>query len=392
VANNTFLGINSGIGIGLYGSDSNTVSDNTCNNYRIGIELGPIWRGVMSNNNTVANNTCNNNIHYGILLSGSGSNTIANNTLNGCGFFIESRQLEVTDNSVNSLPLVFLQDQVGSVVSSPAGQIILVGCSQVIVKDQTLIDCPVGILLCHTNLTTLTNNTCNNNRIGIWLYESEFNTLSDNTCTSNDESISLIDSDSNNVVNNICTSNNIGISLDNSDSNIVIYNTCTNNTEQGIILQNSNHTTVANNACTNSRIGISLDNSDSNIVIYNMCTSNRIDISLDNSDWNTVVYNDCFSNIAYDVYLIDSDSNIVPKNITWFDAVALLLIGLVGITLQGWRKVRITLQGWWKGYVRGSQDEIIVPTRYRLVSWLRKRRSLKHVDVDESLEQDSSDQ
>ena len=207
VASNT-CNNNSQEGIYFGDSDFNTVASNTCNNNtEIGIYLGE------SDSNTVVNNICNSN-DIGISLESSISNTVVNNTLNGCGFFFTGtlthcRQLEVTGNSVNSQPLVFLQDQVGNVVSSPAGQVILVGCSQVTVKDQTLMNCSVGVLLCHTNLTTLVNNTCTSNDIGIYLTESHDNEVIENTCNDNDDSgIYLDNSDSNTVANNICNNYN----------------------------------------------------------------------------------------------------------------------------------------------------------------------------------------
>jgi parallel beta-helix repeat protein len=126
---------------------------------------------------------------------------------------------------------VFLQDQVGNVVSSPAGQVILVGCSQIIVKDQTLMDCSVGVLLCHTNLTTIVNNTCNNNDIGIYLDYSHRNTVSYNTCNYN----------------------RIGIYLYLSNNNTVSHNTCLSNTEHDIYLDDSDFNTVENNITTISK-------------------------------------------------------------------------------------------------------------------------------------------
>ncbi|MHA2302982.1 MAG: right-handed parallel beta-helix repeat-containing protein, partial [Candidatus Thorarchaeota archaeon] len=184
VANNTCN--SNDVGIRVRHSDSNTVANNICNsNTESGIYLDSSHDNIVVNNtcnnngiygihlyrsdsNTVANNTCNSNEFEGINIEYSSSNIITNNTLNGCGFFFrgdltQCRQLEVTGNSVNGLPLVFLQDQVGNVVPAPAGQVILVGCSQVTVKDLTLMDCSAGVLLCHTSLTTLVNNTCNSN-------------------------------------------------------------------------------------------------------------------------------------------------------------------------------------------------------------------------------------
>jgi parallel beta-helix repeat protein len=136
----------------------------------------------------------------------------------------------------------------------------------------------------------------------------------------------------------------------------------------------------------------------------NTCSNNEIGIYLINSNQNIVIYNTCIGNTEHDIHLDDSDSNTVENNfvtlfiITTTDLVVLLLLLVVGITLLGaeWRiafrasrwaeeRQRIALE-------KSKKDYIIVPTTYRLASWLRKRRSLKHVDVDENHELESSDQ
>jgi parallel beta-helix repeat protein len=244
-----------------------------------------------------------------------------------------------------------------------------------------------GIYLDYSHRNTVFNNTCNNTDYGFYIYKSDSNAVVNNTCTSNLYGIYLDYSHRNTVFNNTCTSNHIGISLDGSNSNTVENNTCASNEFEGIWLLVSTYNTVFNNACNNNtKYGIILYISDSNTVSDNTCNNNEIGIYLDNSDSNTVVNNTCLNNTEHDIYLFLSYSNIVANNITdiseEFVTVVFLLIGLVGITLLGW----------WKGYTRGGPDEIIVPTRYRLVSWLRERRSLKHVDVDETHEPDSSDQ
>ena len=66
-----------------------------------------------------------------------------------------------------------------------------------------------------------------------------------------------------------------------------------------------------------------------------------------------------------------------------FDPVVLLLVGLAGITLLG--------AGLWSISTRGDQDDIVVPLTYGLASWFRRRRSVKHEDVDETHRPDSSD-
>jgi parallel beta-helix repeat protein len=171
-------------------------------------------------------------------------------------------------------------------------------------------------------------------------------------------------------------------------------------------LEGSDSNTVSDNICNNNRVGIELYESSYNIVANNTCNSNRIGIYLYESDTNTVVKNTCLDNAEDDIFLEDSDSNIVENNITTGFYSGLLLLGGVlfllplGIVVLGsrWHIASAIIQRtryrlvFWIRKRKGDQDEIIVPTRYRLVSWLHERRSLKHVDVDETLEPESSDQ
>jgi parallel beta-helix repeat protein len=248
-----------------------------------------------------------------------------------------------------------------------------------------------GISLGGSDSNTVTNNTCSSEGFytsycaGIQLDGSNDNTVANNTCNSNNYGITLYESDNNTVVNNACNNNNgVGIELCESDSNIVANNTCSRNTSHGIYLDHSHKNTVANNTCNSNRDeyhdgwghGITLYESDNNTVVNNTCNNNEVGIYLYYSHQNTMADNICLDNTEHDIF-----QEFVTEE---FDPIVLLLIGLIGITLLG--------VGWWKGSSRGDHEDIIVPTRYRLVSWFRKRRTLKHSDADEPLEPDSSDQ
>ncbi|MHA2150222.1 MAG: right-handed parallel beta-helix repeat-containing protein [Candidatus Thorarchaeota archaeon] len=314
-------------GAQLRASSSNTVENNTCSSNSIGISLEESY------SNTVANNTCTSNDN-GITLDGSDSNTVVNNICN------------TTNTVVNNI------------------------CNT---NDH-------GIYLWVSNHNTVIDNTCNSNRAygrgwtnsGIYVSYSTSNIVSDNTCSNNDYGIFFYDSDSNIVANNTCNNNRIGIYLYDSDSNTVANNTCNSNEYAGIKLgYDAGFNTVSDNTCSNTDSGIFLDSSNSNTVSDNTCNNNRIGIYLYESDSNTVVNNTCFDNTEHDIYLYESD---IITEMTGefeteeFDPAVLLLIGLLGITLLG--------AGWWKVYARGGQDDIIVPTRYRLASWFREIRNI----------------
>ncbi|MFX1369609.1 MAG: NosD domain-containing protein, partial [Promethearchaeota archaeon] len=196
-------------------------------------------------------------------------------------------------------------------------------------------------------------------------------------------------------------------------SNTVISNTCNSN-DIGISLKNSHNNTVISNTCNSNDIGISLRNSHNNTLASNICSNNRIGINLYESYSNTVANNTFVDNTEHDIV-----EEFEPE---WgFDPIVLLLMGLVGITLLGvvWRGMYRAYVLEWKKWREANyeervwleadqevllaeerrrralkemyEDDINIPLGYRIASWFRKRRTLKHVDVDESLEDDSSD-
>jgi parallel beta-helix repeat protein len=321
---------NNDIGISLFYSVSNALENNTCTNNGEGIAL------VYSSLNIVINNNCSNNTEHGINLNGSGGNTVANNICNS-----------------NTIEGISLFDMCGE--------------------------------------NSISNNICNNNSIGIHVRASDNNTLADNTCLGNIEyGICLSHSNYNTVTNNICNNNDIGIYVRATDTlgdmqyNTVVNNSCNNN-DIGIHVRASDNNTLADNTCLgNIEYGICLSHSNYNNVTNNICNNNDIGIYVESSEYNAVEHNICLGNIECGIYLYLSDNNRVTNNFTEFNIVVLLLVGLGGITIMG--------AGWWKFYTRHDSDDIIVPIRYRVVSWFRNRRALTHVDVDEPLEPDSSDQ
>jgi parallel beta-helix repeat protein len=249
---------------------------------------------------------------------------------------------------------------------------------------------------------TVANNTCsNNNNRGIELHDSNHNIFSNNTCTNNVRGISLRQSDFNMIFNNTCNNNMDGIYLHDSDSNMMANNTCNDNGGSGIHLEYVANGVLVNNTCnSNFESGIALLSSTDNTVAKNTCSNNRIGIHLYDSDSNTVTNNTCLNNTEHDIFE-EFTSEVTEPEVTepaatepevtelvvteseHFGTIVLFLIGFVGTSLLG--------AGWWKVSSRVGEDEIIVPARYRLVSWFRRRRALQDVVVDEALEPDSSD-
>ncbi len=302
-------------GINLWSSGSSTVINNTCNDNLEGIYLSNSGISTVVNNtcnnndkgiwlnfsgiSTVENNTCNNNWR-GILLQDSVSSTVVNNTFTNCGLDILEGTIDahlsytVRNNWVNGKILGFYTNLDSTIIAeSVYGQLILVNCNNVTVRDQILNNATIGLSLRYCTYSTIINNTCNNNIIGIYLHYS----------------------DSLTVINNTCSNTWHGIYLSYSVSSTVVNNTCNNNNWCGIMLWDSGSSTVANNACSNNNmVGIYLDSSGSSTVINNTCSKNYYGIYLYSSSSCVITYNLLQENEKYGIYLYNSVNRLIHHN------------------------------------------------------------------------------
>ncbi len=282
-------------GIYLYFSGSSTVTNNTCSNNNYGIYL------YYSGSSTVINNTYSNNFR-GIYLEDSGSSTVENNTFTDCGLDIFEYTIDtylsytIENNWVNGKKLGFYTNLDSTIIDEPVyGQLILVNCTNVTVRDQILNNATIGLSLGFCTYSTIINNTCSNNIIGIYLHSSDSLTIINNTCSNNNWS---------------------GIWLGVSSSSTVEKNTCNNNNMVGIYLHSSGSSTVNNNTCNNNNYSIYLSSSSGSTVEKNTCNNNNnYGIYLDSSDFCVVTYNLLQENENYGVYLeSDSDNNLIHHN------------------------------------------------------------------------------
>ncbi len=308
VANNTCS--NNDQGILLDYSDNSTVTNNTCNNNYHGIYLGDSGSSTVANNtcnnhngdgirlsssgsSTVANNTCSNNNANGIWLGNSGSSTVANNTFTNCGLYIDEDTIDayisyntVENNWVNGEIIGFYINLDSTIIAEPVyGQLILVNCTNVTVRDQILNNATIGLFLYSCTYSVIINNTCSNNWDGIYLSSSVSSTVTNSTCNNNVHGIRLWYSVSSTVINNTCNNNtcnnnnNHGIWLWFSDSSIVVNNTCNYNNNgygNGIYLSYSVSCVVTYNLLQeNEGYGIFLEyGSDNNLIHHNTFVDN----------------------------------------------------------------------------------------------------------------------
>ncbi|MBA7527909.1 hypothetical protein ES705_20089 [subsurface metagenome] len=186
------------------------------------------------------------------------------------------------------------------------------------VANNTCSDNGSSIRLSYSSNSTVVNNICNNNDIGIVLYYSYYSTVANNTCSKNNNygGIYLSSSGSSTVANNTCINNYIGIKLYYSNSSTVTNNTCNNNNNyEGISIWSSSNSTVANNTCNDNREGIRLDFSGSSTVANNTCSNNNFSIAFWYSSNSTATNNTCTNNNNYGIYLHSSDFCVFTYNL-----------------------------------------------------------------------------
>ena len=133
----------------------------------------------------INNNLSNNKVGIALTFS-SNNNSMTNNTFVNCGLFVfTSYQSKVTNNTVNGKPLFYLENTSNYTLTN-AGQVILVKCNNIEVKDMEISNTTIGILLSETNNSSITNSILLNNKVsGIRLYASHSNIITNNNILNN---------------------------------------------------------------------------------------------------------------------------------------------------------------------------------------------------------------
>jgi parallel beta-helix repeat protein len=298
-------------GINIYGSKYVSVSNNSCSNNFYGIWIGSVgwncyWYGKDINRSIIENNRCNKNafgiiIHYnygsilrrnkcfenrynGIQIDGSediivfnntcksnklfgitiysdGTFKLYNNKMIDCGlnvdiYYYESSNIICPNNTVNGKPVYFLAGANGTSIPSGAGQVILIDCRNITVKNQNLSNGSIGLFISDSQEIKIMNNKCNGNKLhGIRLLYSYYNRIENNTCNNNDYDGIRLDLDCNyNIIkNNTCNSNEKnGMFLDNCRYNKIYDNIFNLNNEIGYGQTGCSFDNLINNNSLNS--------------------------------------------------------------------------------------------------------------------------------------------
>jgi peptidylprolyl isomerase len=171
------------------------------------------------------------NQEYGVNLDSSEGNDLYGNIFENCGLHVfDSLANNVSTNTVNGKPLVYMEN-VSDRVIQEAGQVILVGCSNVTVENLNLTNSTIGVELWKTmNSRVAHNELTGNNLEGIYLGVSNNNTIIGNSVQESTMGVYLQNSTGNSIVNNIVRANSQGFYSGDSSQNFIYHNNIINNT------------------------------------------------------------------------------------------------------------------------------------------------------------------
>lgn len=324
VHNNECLG-NEVMGITISDSANSEVKGNICsyNKREDGIHIDK------SPNTRVEDNICKNNGYNGIWISFSHSSGISYNELtnNGLTIYEDNKDDYLSyifeSNSVNDKELAFIESQKDIILREPIyGQIILIDCENIVVKNQEIYDASIGIKVLYSKFITIQNNICMNNSwyAGIYIEHSIECKVIDNECWYNEMAGIRITSSLNTIIeNNLVVYNSIGISMDYSLFNSIKDNQLLNNS-LGLSAYEINSSFIWNNTCFMNNRGIALAASADCQIKHNFFLNNTLHgLFLRYNTYNNTVHHNAFvdNNInEYSQAKDDGDSNL------WYDVIS----------------------------------------------------------------------
>jgi parallel beta-helix repeat protein len=318
---NNLISDNNAHGIALWDNGNNTISYNTISKNSDGLLV------KYEKYNKILNNNFDSNKNFGLSVN-TNHNTISDNIFYNDGLNYEASSNVIINNTVNDKPLIYLEKQTNKTITEQAGQIILVKCDNITIKNQEINNIYIAIQLFKTNncmisdcilsdnsnigidLERSNNNVISNNIIdsngwiGIAVYFSNYNTFKDNTFSKNKlYGIWLIgSSDHISIKNNVFEKNrNSGIALSEN-----------NNGEEDITPNNINISCNLFRLNFEGGVSSSLTSRDV-IIVNNTFTNNKIGIKLFRSKNLTITNNNVNKNL-FGIVVSESPPGIIKRN------------------------------------------------------------------------------
>ncbi len=307
IINNNFSNNNFGINLWSYSSNID-IFDNKLMGCGSGIWLNNAIHTLILRNKFI-------NCSSGIEFFQSNNNNVQNNTFISGGIVVTNSFFNIfINNIVNDKPLVYYEEK-SDIVIEDAGQVVLINCNNITVKNLDLSNVIIGIELWQTNYCQISKNTFVDNFYGSGFLISNNNNFSNNKIL-NHRGLGIFLSSSN---YNIISKNNIHVEEFNSNrfflynkNNLILPTNYFNGAPQfwGI---NEKDQVVINNTFEESR-GIELSISIGNIIKDNLIKNNKDGIIVKTSDFNTIEGNTIILNNRSGIKIINSEENCIVRN------------------------------------------------------------------------------
>ncbi len=248
------------IAIGLISESTAKVLNNTCENGERGIFIEE------TSSHEISSNVLLNCQEAGIFLENCGNYRIEENIFTNCGLYLdgysidEYRSIYMKNNIVNSRLLGLFIDTIDStILSNEYGQLFLINCDNVTIKNVSITDTSVGIFLAYCDNCNIIGNTLTRNNWGIHLESSLYIKMIDNDVSKSVIfGIYAVRSQSLAIVNNSCSYCYRSICIISSHGTIIENNTCNENINIGLYSASSNNLVIHNNRCIQNSRGIDL--------------------------------------------------------------------------------------------------------------------------------------
>lgn len=268
--------------INLFSSNNTRIIENNIMNNSLSISLR-----ASSNNNTIIGN---NIVRSGdVILSGSSHNNISKNIFIDDGLYVlSSYENIIKDNIVNGEPLVYFERISNSIVKN-AGQVILINCKNITIRDLELTHTGIGIELWQTNNTIITKSNLRDNQIGIYLYASSCDNISENTIMNNVLGLRLISSSYNSISGNNFIKNGYGMAFEYSLYNNIYQNNIISSINYGILALESLGNLIYNNE---------FENNSEQVLSYESINIWDNDYPFGGNYWSNYIGTDLYSGIC----------------------------------------------------------------------------------------------
>lgn len=236
-----------GTALYVFESQGTIIINNTVTDSKYGITI------VCANYTQITDNFILHNDEDGLSLAESTGSIISRNTFVNDGLFVyDAFGNAVTNNTVNGKAQVYLEGASSKVLEADAGQIILINCQDITIKNQDIHGTNVGIEIWGGKDINISDNDLINNRRNLYLTQVNSTSIRRNTLTSNESHIFmqtlLVDNGQDVIVseNNISTTDPYTYILIGGSKITFSYNTLTGSYLQ-LILGTTRTSTISDN-------------------------------------------------------------------------------------------------------------------------------------------------